>query len=640
MKNIFFKLFLTSIIFILIPYKTYSNRGIYYASNKYLSNSTITPSTNKIVSELKEQSDTSNHVELTKKKLDTINEIQQFNEYLKLSNDEQFILKDRKIYAQKAIKLIENNKDLLKKIDAYSSYGYILAQEGRFSEVFKVYSHIKELSDSLGYYNESDFERKAYFLNIEGILYKEMAIYDKALNAYYKSLYISDSINWMDGQTTVLNNISNLYFIKEDFNTALSLQLKSLKIANKTKDFGKIYDANFNLMLMYSNLKQADSASYYADKAYKLLPQFNSYYQNCYFFESFAQILFDNQKYKLSEENYHKCLSIAKANSFIELKLKAYYGLGIIAENKNETNLAIEYYSKALKLSKDLNIPSLKTKALKKLSSQQFAKEDYKSAYTCLQEAMILNDSINKSWKNIKDSEIRQYYQLELEKNEKKILLNNLSITKVKLHYRNYFLIILALLIIILLWLIYFIFQKKKKEKELNDKAIADTNTINEQQKLLRQKEEERLKQTLDAKTRELVAFSLSSIKHVNATEDILIKIKNIVYNEPIKESTKKELIKITQQMKNDLIKSDWEEFKTYYEQVHPSFYINLIEKHPDLTANEEKLCAFISLGLNTKDIASLTYRQTKSVDTARLRLRKKLNLNSTDNLFEYLRNF
>lgn len=74
-----------------------------------------------------------------------------------------------------------------------------------------------------------------------------------------------------------------------------------------------------------------------------------------------------------------------------------------------------------------------------------------------------------------------------------------------------------------------------------------------------------------------------------------------------------------------------------YFEQVHPSFYKNIEEKCPDLTIKEKRLCAFLRLGLSTKDIASITFTEVRSVESARNRLRKKLDIASDESLIEFL---
>ena len=58
------------------------------------------------------------------------------------------------------------------------------------------------------------------------------------------------------------------------------------------------------------------------------------------------------------------------------------------------------------------------------------------------------------------------------------------------------------------------------------------------------------------------------------------------------------------------------------------------------ITDNDKKLCAFLKLDLRSKDIAAITKQSVKSVEIARTRLRKKLDLvNKNISLAEYLNN-
>ncbi len=70
---------------------------------------------------------------------------------------------------------------------------------------------------------------------------------------------------------------------------------------------------------------------------------------------------------------------------------------------------------------------------------------------------------------------------------------------------------------------------------------------------------------------------------------------------------------------------------------MHPNFYRSLEQQYPDLTARDKRLCGLLYLGLSSREIASITYRELRSVESARNRLRKKLNLDLTTDLTEFL---
>lgn len=85
---------------------------------------------------------------------------------------------------------------------------------------------------------------------------------------------------------------------------------------------------------------------------------------------------------------------------------------------------------------------------------------------------------------------------------------------------------------------------------------------------------------------------------------------------------------------------SIWVEFELRFNEVHVDFYNSLSRAHPDITGNERKLCAFLKLNLSSKEIASITFQNPKSIDMARYRLRKKLGLDTEESLQTYLSKF
>ncbi|GAA4324821.1 7TM diverse intracellular signaling domain-containing protein [Flaviaesturariibacter amylovorans] len=75
----------------------------------------------------------------------------------------------------------------------------------------------------------------------------------------------------------------------------------------------------------------------------------------------------------------------------------------------------------------------------------------------------------------------------------------------------------------------------------------------------------------------------------------------------------------------NGQLNSEWEKFKLHFEQVHPSFFTELLARFPDLTPYEIRLSAYLHLNLSAKEIALLLNIAPDSVYKAKTRLKKKL---------------
>jgi DNA-binding CsgD family transcriptional regulator len=153
-----------------------------------------------------------------------------------------------------------------------------------------------------------------------------------------------------------------------------------------------------------------------------------------------------------------------------------------------------------------------------------------------------------------------------------------------------------------------------------------------------------------------------SELKQKNLSQDVEIKNKelttNIIYlvrkNELINDVAER-LLEIKQavptdhqraiqnivlELQRETDNDTWKEFEVRFNQVHGDFYEKLRQQYPDLSPSDEKLCAFLRLNMSTKEIAAITKQNVKSLEVARARLRKKLNLtNTSSSLVTHLAN-
>ena len=83
----------------------------------------------------------------------------------------------------------------------------------------------------------------------------------------------------------------------------------------------------------------------------------------------------------------------------------------------------------------------------------------------------------------------------------------------------------------------------------------------------------------------------------------------------------------------------EWTDFNTSFESINKNFYTRLKQAYPDISPNDLKICALIKMNLSIKEMAGILNISPDSVKTARYRLRKKLQLNTEDNLTDFILN-
>jgi PAS domain S-box-containing protein len=84
----------------------------------------------------------------------------------------------------------------------------------------------------------------------------------------------------------------------------------------------------------------------------------------------------------------------------------------------------------------------------------------------------------------------------------------------------------------------------------------------------------------------------------------------------------------------------DWSLLKSHFEEIHSNFFNNLKKAHPLLTINDLKHCACIKLNFSTKEIARFFNVKATSVQISRVRLKKKMELEESSDLRNYILTF
>lgn len=141
--------------------------------------------------------------------------------------------------------------------------------------------------------------------------------------------------------------------------------------------------------------------------------------------------------------------------------------------------------------------------------------------------------------------------------------------------------------------------------------------------------------QVLNAKKAELIS---GAVRLMNASELNSNLIGDLQKHFPFAGKETQDIIRqIESKYRMSANDQIWSDFESRFESAFDSFYKRLLEKFPALTPNERKLCALLRSGLSSKDIAILTFQNPQSVDVARYRLRKKLNLTNEENLTDFL---
>jgi len=153
--------------------------------------------------------------------------------------------------------------------------------------------------------------------------------------------------------------------------------------------------------------------------------------------------------------------------------------------------------------------------------------------------------------------------------------------------------------------------------------------------KTIRQQEEDHLNAELDHHKKELAIASLHLANYQKRNEELLVEIKRLIpyINKEGMEIIRKIISDNKSNYENDFLNI----FETQFRDVHAGFYERIDNKHPELTPTEKKICTFLKMKLNTKEIAVLLLSTPASIEVIRARIRKKIGLDHFQSLTEYI---
>ena len=322
-----------------------------------------------------------------------------------------------------------------------------------------------------------------------------------------------------------------------------------------------------------------------------------------------ALIYFEQGNETMAEEYYKDILSEAGWHLNHAVVLGNYM---FMLTERGEADKAIEIWNQHPEIMEIAKGRSVYPYLCYRLSYALYKSNDFKTSYEIYDNGVTFSDSINlvskASFTDKLINSLESNYSLRKEiKDDKRAIL------------------ILAILLGISLFLIIFFvirafIKKNPLRNEVNIKSLDESSP-------------QESKSIPDSNNH---LSQISRILHLACLNDTLSNIGKSL-EDPTTDNTTK-ITQVKTLMKETTLYDDiWDFFLLQFEKLHPHFFSNIRKEYPEITQGEIKMCAFIILNMTNKEIASLTHRSVRSVETMRYRLSKKLNLKPGETLMSKL---
>lgn len=376
--------------------------------------------------------------------------------------------------------------------------------------------------------------------------------------------------------------------------------LKAVEINERNKDKEKIFVNYNNMSATYVGLGEHQKAIEYAFLAIHQLEAAGDEDVKMLVLRNISSIYLRMNELSLAEKYLAEVRTYQEKNNQSGYLPDTYKLTGDLCMRRNRIDSADAYYKKAMAI--DNNQAHL-AQVMKAYSSFCRQKGDLSAAYVWLDKYMVLQDSISEAEDNTKLTSITDMYL-----DEQKLRAEEAEqIVSVRKNYRSAVIVLVAviLLAVAAVYLLFWHFKKKVRigEKQMEEQARTLTSV------------------SLDVMQKEEFIASLA--------EELTQLQQEISPKNEAARSKARSLISL-------LLKQVGEDKKSYFEEMNLTFYNELLKKYPSLTSRDLRLCGLIRLGLSTKEIADVTCKEVRSVESARNRLRKKCNLSQQVDLFKF----
>lgn len=486
----------------------------------------------------------------------------------------------------------ENLHNPQQAIPLYKAAIVLALKHKDYDEAFWVYAILKDVHVFLSDYieaikllnEEKDIANKVkryhYLTSIQvGLLqcYGGVGDFRKAHEAFLQGITAAKKTNDSHTSWLLYSTMSEIKLQEKEPVQALVYLNKAIDIGRKTNEYYNVLNlqSKVNLLINFNQLASAEELCWAIRKRMKTI-------------ESFEFVGTNNASLSyiyLAQKDYYKALAYALL-SYEETK-----------QAGNEENL--------------IKLDSTLFKIYQRMG-------DFKNAFNYSTHFITLNEKL------LSKEKIKQFQNIQYrhEMNEKQQAFEHEQRVK-----QMYIFITVVLCLILVLLVIVLIIKQKNNQLQVK---LLDEATKNEEQNRAKMQFE------MDSKTRELTFMAMTADQKNVLWQNAQQKLKEKLKEMPsISEYDIRSIFKIITQSTEH--HDEWATFKVHFESVHPQFFTTLSQIASNLTALELRQCAYIKINLSPKQVGSLLNITPDAVKKARMRIKKKLNLNPEDSLSKFI---
>ncbi len=504
------------------------------------------------------------------------------------------------------------------KAEIFSQIGSAYYKVQNFPEAIKFQKMAREI-----FHSTNNPDKEIDELEKIGVLYSNISIYDESLYYLLEALKIANRQRDIPREYSLMLNIGTTHIEASNYENGLIYLKKCKNYYEKSKgDNDKYKFALYtNLGVVYQHYDLLDTARLYYLNALDICRKSQELNMggvlinigDLYALQD--SLLLAREYYELAIDHFYKSNDM---RGYWHTK----YGLARLSIEQGDFPDAITRFDELVAVFEETQDLAYLSQSFLDLSKLYDELGDYKMSLSYYKKYSEINSKISSSDVLMQMAQFEMKYELEIFEQQAELDIEIVKREKQLVLLKWY--VFSGILIIGLLIVIVFMTRHRIKKKLLESELKNS------------QLEQNLLGEEIEFHKRELENFALNIVHKNNLLLSIkneLNELKDVPDNE--KNSKARNIsMQISQALKRN---SDLEKLQERIDKVHFSFIQKLSENFPSLTEKEKRLCVMLKLNLSSKEIAVLNDISEHAVMMARYRMRKRMNMNSEENLVDFL---
>ena len=366
-----------------------------------------------------------------------------------------------------------------------------LIKSSKVSELYKyfialgvAYTEISENAKALDYYNQSlsiidtnDIKTKAIIYGNMGNIYASVGDYNKALQVIMKALKLNEQTGGKNKIAYNLHGIATIQVNQRNYRSAISSFNKSIEIKIQEGEKIKLWSSYMGIGMPYLFLNQYDSALYYFNESRKIAKNIGNNFNEASSLINIGLVYDGMGDNKKALETYFEALGYFKKEEVSDKIALCLNNIASIYIEEKKYKEAIKVATEGLEFGKQAQTKESIKDSYGILNKAFVGIGDYKSANENGNLSALMQDSILNEKVTLQLTEMQVKYDTEKKESENKVLSQQNQIQSLQLNQNKFFIIGLGILLLLVLLVAYLLFRQNKfsnqqREIQLEQKLL------------------------------------------------------------------------------------------------------------------------------------------------------------------------